>query len=931
MKSFALTSVVLGLACASAFAQRNYTKAYINGQAARMIIGQATFTDQYPGTSNKVLGSAGGVAYGRDTLMIADSSRFTGLTPQNRRVVLYHNVSSKLPGATSSISPYKSRCPICTGREDFPYPFDAVVGQPNFTTSEPAVTQTGLRLPTGVATDGTMMAVADTENNRILIWKTIPSGMSQPADIVLGQENFSTVRQPIVVDAKSFRGPQGVWIQNGKFFVADTQNHRVLIWNSIPSQNNQPADIVLGQANFTQAPEPDLTKLETAAHSSTLLNPVSVTSDGRHLFVADLGFHRVLIWNSIPTQNQQAADVVVGQLDMDHGGSNTITTDQTDTSTICGATSTDSAGNAVYPARCERTLSYPRFALSDGTRLYISDAGNDRILIFNTIPTGNAASADVVLGQPDFVSDNLTSTNDTFSPNFVTSAADTIPAPGGLAWDGENLYVADPTDRRILVFSPQSPDIARDGVRNAASLNIFALNVVNVTAAPKENDAVTITIAYATDSYTKDYKYVASKDDKIEQVIDGLVAAINADTGDPYVLARGNSAFNSLTLVSRIAGSDGFNIKVTANTSTSSQLKVSVQSANASTQTAQRQAPGTLVTIFGDNLATSTVSTPSDAKELPLELGGVEMYFDGIRSPLAYVSPTQVTAQLPYEVLDTTSVSSWMRIKQADGTYRTTTATPVPVTQQNPGIFADAGDEPRAVRAFHTSSSGTVTISVDGSINPSDVATITIEGRPYAYTIQVGDTLATVRDALVNLINANPDEKVVASAAGAFTRVVLKSKIPGDAGNGIQVTTTVSSGANILLTASGGATCCALAAGLPVDADNPAMPGEMITIYATGLGIVGPDAAKNALQTGVAYTGVQSNNPISSVSSLAGGKTANVISAGLAQGSIGIYEVVLELNSSLPSNPLTQLTIAQDIYTSNIVTIPVAAATPPAN
>ena len=81
------------------------------------------------------------------------------------------------------------------------------------------------------------------------------------------------------------------------------------------------------------------------------------------------------------------------------------------------------------------------------------------------------------------------------------------------------------------------------------------------------------------------------------------------------------------------------------------------------------------------------------------------------------------------------------------------------------------------------------------------------------------------------------------------------------------------------------------------------MPGEMITIYATGLGIVGPDAAKNALQTGVAYTGIAANNPISSVSSLAGGKTANVISAGLSQGSIGIYEVVLELNSSLAEQP----------------------------
>jgi hypothetical protein len=35
--------------------------------------------------------------------------------------------------------------------------------------------------------------------------------------------------------------------------------------------------------------------------------------------VADLGNNRVLIWNSIPTTNQKAADVVVGQKDMDTG------------------------------------------------------------------------------------------------------------------------------------------------------------------------------------------------------------------------------------------------------------------------------------------------------------------------------------------------------------------------------------------------------------------------------------------------------------------------------------------------------------------------------------------------------------------------------------------------------------------------------------
>ena len=47
-----------------------------------------------------------------------------------------------------------------------------------------------------------------------------------------------------------------------------------------------------------------------------MLNPVSVTSDGVRLFVTDLGFNRVLVWNSIPTSNTAPADFALGQPDL---------------------------------------------------------------------------------------------------------------------------------------------------------------------------------------------------------------------------------------------------------------------------------------------------------------------------------------------------------------------------------------------------------------------------------------------------------------------------------------------------------------------------------------------------------------------------------------------------------------------------------------
>ncbi len=889
---------------------------YITGQGARLIIGQATFTDQYPGTTQRLLGAAGGVAYANGTLFIADSSRFNGATPQNRRVLIYTQVSSKFPAANTEIGPDVSRCPVCTGRDDFPSAPDVVLGQKDFSSNDVAITQAGMRLPTAVASDGQRLAVADTENNRILIWNSIPTVSGAPADIVLGQTGFTSIQQPIVVTASSFRGPQGVWFQSGRLYVADTQNHRVLIWRSIPTQNNQPADIVLGQPNFTTAPEPNLTKLSTSAHATALLNPVSVTSDGTRLFVTDLGFNRVLIWNAIPDANQAPADVVVGEPDMDstiEGGN--------DVTKMCASNGTNPNNNnaPTYPAMCAGTLSVPRFALSDGTRLYIADGGNDRVLIFNAIPLANGAAADVVLGQKDFTADRVTDAEDIFTPNLQRSSADTIRTPTALAWDGANLYVADPFDRRVIVFTPEVSKVPVNGIRNSASLQVYAVGSIDFTVAPKEGDQATITINGT------DYVYKAVKDDTIAKVIAGLVTAINAGTGDPYVLAIANPLFNSITLTARVPGEAGNAIVITSKLSDAATLAFTTTTPSGG-QDAAKIAPGTLVTITGTGLADTTASAPANAETLPRELGNVQVYFDGIRAPLLYVSPTQINTQVPYEVLDTTSISAWVLTKGKNG-VTVSNAVAVPITLQNPGIFALAGDDPRPAIAYHESSSASVSILIDGSIKAGDTGTITIEDRTYTYTVLASDTLATVRDAFIAMINGNADEKVTAEPGGSFTRVILRAK--DASGDGLPVSA-AATGSNLSVTTARDNLCCGNTAGAPITDDNPATPGELIYVYGTGLGLVTPDAGKEGLRTGQTYIGPALNDPTSFVSALAGGRTANVISAGAVPGTIGLYKIVLELNPDIPTNPATQVTIAQDIYVSNIVTIPVVNPNPPA-
>lgn len=881
---------------------------FATGQAARLVIGQPTFTRQDPNSSDEILGAVSGLAYANDTLFVCDSNR-VGASPVNNRVLIYRNLSQMLPAPTAEL-PYLKRCPVCGGRATL------VLGQPDFKSTEWRVGADGLRSPNAVATDGTILAVADTDNNRVLIWFSIPTSNQQPADVVVGQPDFKTVTpntgtgDPRVPGQKTLRGPEGVWIQDGRLFVADTGNDRVLIWNRIPRENFAPADIVLGQKDFGTGAQVDLFKAPFNPQADTLLSPVSVTSDGQRLFVADLGYNRVLIWNSIPTRNAQPADVVVGQPDMTSGVANNV-------EKLCEPTGQDEEGKNIYPKLCSATLDFPRFALSDGRRLFIADGGNDRVLVFNRIPTENGAKADVVLGQ---IAGTVNQASDS-AYELRRASADSLRTPLSLAWDGENLYVSDPFNRRIMVFTVAERHLPVTGVRNSASREVYAVGYLTFSGNVKEDDEITITIE------EKEYKYKIVKEDDFQSVIRKIIELINAGDGDPNVLATPNYELNAIILTARMPGEAGNEIDISVKTSDNAQIAVSTSGARLSGgMDAAKIAPGTIVSIVGDNLADTTESAPPDADPLPTELGGVQVYFDGIRAPLLYVSPTQINAQVPYEVLDTTSINAYVRTRHKDGRVTITTPIAVPIIRSNPGIFAFDGVDPRPAVAFHASSHASGTVSVDGTAKAGDVATVIIEDREYSYTVQEGDTLETIRDALIELINQDP--KVFAFKAGQWTRIRLRARIPGPEGNGIVYSAKASEGAQVIMTPTTPALCCANVEGALVTPDNPALPGETIYVYATGLGIIKPDEARLALETGARYKGPEINEPLDFVSSLAGGKTANVLLAAMVRGQVGVYRVDLELNSDLPTNPFTQLTIAQDIYVSNIVTIPVVNPNP---
>ncbi|MCC6341996.1 MAG: hypothetical protein IT166_07355 [Bryobacterales bacterium] len=883
---------------------------FFSGMAARAVIGQRTFTAQTPGASDVLLGGVGGIAYANGTLIVVDDNRVSA-SPQNNRVLIFRNVSSFLPEPTAVLPPSGVRCPLCVGQAA------VVLGQPDFKSSEIGLSDKTFQHPTAVATDGQYLAVADTDNNRVLIWNSIPAVNQAPADVVLGQPDFKTNKANEgnqAPTARSLRGPQGVWIQAGRLYVADTLNNRILVWRNIPTQNFQQADLVLGQSSFTASTTQDLKSQSFDPKPNNMLAPVSVTSDGLKLFVADLGHNRVLVWNSIPDTNQAPADLAIGQPDLNSGASN-------NTQNLCPENrTTDKDGNTVYPASCSASLDFPRSAYSDGKRLFVADGGNDRVLVFNSIPTQSGQGADAIVGQ---VASGINQVSDSANP-LGRGSADSVATPMGITSDGTNLFVSDPYRRRVMVFTPGETYVPYSGVRNLFSRSVYAVGTITFSGTLKEGDKVTVHIGDSSKNQEKTYDYTVVKNDSFTRVVNNLVLTINADGGDPLVLATPNTNFNSIILTSRLQGDAGNTIPISTTTSDNAVITAATSGATLSGgQDAAKIAPGTLVAIFGDNLSDSTASAPAEADPLPTELAGVQVYFDGIRAPLLMVSPTEIRAQVPWEVSDSNSISNYVRIQRSSGVVVTTAAVAVPVIGENPGLLAQEGTDPRPAIAVHSSSQATATVSVDGSVNAGDVATVFIEDRSYAYTVQSGDTLESIRDALIGKINANADEKVEAFAAGLFTRIRLRAKVQGPEGNGIPISTSTNEGSQVILTATNSATCCANVAGAPVTIDNPAIPGETIIFTATGLGLVTNRDIIDELATGFRLKSTESNTPGEFVSSLIGGKTANVLYSGLQPGMVGIYRVELELNSDIPTNPNTQVTIAQDVYVSNIVTIPV--------
>jgi hypothetical protein len=426
-------------------------------------------------------------------------------------------------------------------------PADVVVGNPDFNTVNNVTSQSSISGNcNGVAwsPDGNRLIAGDYWASRILIWNSIPAVNGQPADVVLGQTDFTSSSSG-TSDTKMDR-PLGIMVSpNGKLFVADYFNNRVLIWNSIPETNGTPADVVIGQQNFFTN--------GTSTQPDGLYRPwgINYSPDGR-LLISNIYAHNVFVYDSIPTGNGDSATVVIGHNQF-------------------GLSSSGLSDSTLY---------FPiAAAVTPDGKVAIGEYGNHRVIIYDSVPRTNGARANVVLGQQDFF------TNIAYAPAGIRDTNNFYTVYNVSTDLNGRLFVAGRDMNRVMVFGELPSDSADIGISISESSTALcdssdvvyrieiqnpgpdsAKNVISTTAFP---DGYTINSANAVDgSYNLNSGYwnipCIAPDDSAILIITGIVDAgmagrtittyaniINSSAIDTNLNNNGTSVSVTISLITK--------------------------------------------------------------------------------------------------------------------------------------------------------------------------------------------------------------------------------------------------------------------------------------------------------------------------------------------------------------------------------------------
>ena len=331
----------------------------------------------------------------------------------------------------------------------------AVLGQPDFESTDPAVSQTRLTMPRVVIDSERQLAYVPDgypAGNRINIFDIHPDRMRETSIPMLDQlGHINPEGEPdFLARSANDRISPRYWTQgrdvsidriDHRLFMSDNYGHRVMIFE-LDRMNRlleRGASWVLGQKDTSTS------VLLPGRDATTIKLPMSVEYDEvyKRLFVADTWNDRVLVYDMTPgrVSSGMPASYVLGQKDF-----TSYEPAATRNRIFFGSRDGNGIGR-VGSRSAELTLD------ETTQRLFVTDGGNHRVLVFDVHPDRieNGADALAVLGQDDFTSTD------------AGLSATRWRLPGDLVVDEthQRLFVGVATQHRVVVF-----DIHPDRLRN---------------------------------------------------------------------------------------------------------------------------------------------------------------------------------------------------------------------------------------------------------------------------------------------------------------------------------------------------------------------------------------------------------------------------------------------------------------------------------